>query len=153
MPVYFSALICELCRLSPGTFGPAVGKCFRKLHDMTGEGLDVEISYRFSEWFAVHMSNFEFRWPPWQEWCDQLCNKSVLCLIMTPSGNLTCLYPTNIQGRRSSVGFWTRKFAWLTMIASCAQYPNPSIPKKLASYRNKRQDQSMAIVIQVRVVT
>jgi nuclear cap-binding protein subunit 1 len=31
--------------------------------------LDVEISRRFSDWFSVHMSNFEFRWPPWQEWC------------------------------------------------------------------------------------
>lgn len=72
LPPYFSALVCELCRLSPATFGPAVGKCFRKIYEMTGDGLDVEISRRFSEWFAIHMSNFEFRWPPWNEWSPDL---------------------------------------------------------------------------------
>jgi nuclear cap-binding protein subunit 1 len=60
-------LITELCKLSPSTVGPAVGKSIRKLYTFLGDGLDVEIAQRFSEWFAVHMSNFNFQWV-WKEW-------------------------------------------------------------------------------------
>jgi MIF4G like len=66
-PVYYHALITEVCKLSAATIGPAVGKSIRKLYGMLGEGLDVEIARRFSEWFAVHMSNFSYQWV-WKEW-------------------------------------------------------------------------------------
>lgn len=66
-PVYYFSLITELCKLSPSTVGPAVGKSIRKLYTFLGDGLDVEIAQRFSEWFAVHMSNFNFQWV-WKEW-------------------------------------------------------------------------------------
>jgi nuclear cap-binding protein subunit 1 len=66
-PVYYFALITELCKLSPPTVGPAVGKSIRKIYTLLGDGLDVEIAQRFSEWFAVHMSNFNFQWV-WKEW-------------------------------------------------------------------------------------
>jgi nuclear cap-binding protein subunit 1 len=67
-PVYYHALITEVCKLSAATVGPAVGKSIRKLYGMLGEGLDVEIARRLSEWFAVHMSNFAYQWV-WKEWC------------------------------------------------------------------------------------
>ena len=66
-PVYYYALITDLCKASPSTVGPAVGKSIRKLYKFLGEGLDVEVSRRFVEWFAIHMSNFAFNWV-WKEW-------------------------------------------------------------------------------------
>lgn len=65
--IYHIALITELCKLSPSTVGPAVGKSIRRLYTGLAEGLDVDIARRFAEWFAVHMSNFGFQWV-WKEW-------------------------------------------------------------------------------------
>ncbi|KAF8164887.1 MIF4G like-domain-containing protein [Crassisporium funariophilum] len=69
--IYYIALITELCKLSPSTVGPAVGKSIRKLYNSLSEGLDVEAARRFAEWFAVHMSNFGFQWV-WKEWVPDL---------------------------------------------------------------------------------
>ncbi|KAG8950908.1 hypothetical protein FRC04_006972 [Tulasnella sp. 424] len=78
VPVYYYALITDLCKLSPSTVGPAVGKSIRKLYRLledTGSvddgALDVEVARRFVEWFAVHMSNFNFNWV-WKEWIPDL---------------------------------------------------------------------------------
>lgn len=65
--IYYIALITELCKSSPTTVGPAVGKSIRRLYALLSDGLDVEVSHRFAEWFAVHMSNFGFQWV-WKEW-------------------------------------------------------------------------------------
>jgi nuclear cap-binding protein subunit 1 len=65
--MYYSALVVELCKLSPSTIGPAVGKSIRKLYNTLSDGLDVEAGRRFAEWFATHMSNFGFQWV-WKEW-------------------------------------------------------------------------------------
>ena len=65
--MYYIALITELCKLSPSTVGPAVGKSIRKLYGLLGDGLDVEVGHRFAEWFSAHMSNFNFQWV-WKEW-------------------------------------------------------------------------------------
>lgn len=65
--IYYTGLITELCKLSPSTVGPAVGKSIRKLYTSLSESLDVEVARRFAEWFAVHMSNFGFQWV-WKEW-------------------------------------------------------------------------------------
>ncbi|KAG1902824.1 MIF4G like-domain-containing protein [Suillus fuscotomentosus] len=69
--VYHIALITELCKLSPSTVGPAVGKSIRRLYTALGDGFDVENARRFAEWFAVHMSNFGFQWV-WKEWLPDL---------------------------------------------------------------------------------
>ena len=105
--VYHAALICELCRISPTTFGPAVGKCFRKLHDMVGEGLDVEISRRYAEWFAIHLSNFEFRWPPWQEWYGR-CSKIIPA--KSSPGLRTSAFLLRTHESNLFAEFWTRKY-------------------------------------------
>ncbi|KAF9645332.1 hypothetical protein BDM02DRAFT_3101505, partial [Thelephora ganbajun] len=65
--MYYIALITELCKLSPSTVGPAVGKSIRRLYGLLGDGLDTEVGHRFAEWFSVHMSNFNFQWV-WKEW-------------------------------------------------------------------------------------
>ncbi|KAJ7367816.1 MIF4G like-domain-containing protein [Mycena albidolilacea] len=69
--IYYIGVITELCKLSPSTVGPAVGKSIRKLYSTLGDGLDVEVARRFAEWFAVHMSNFGFQWV-WKEWIPDL---------------------------------------------------------------------------------
>ncbi|KXN84222.1 Nuclear cap-binding protein subunit 1 [Leucoagaricus sp. SymC.cos] len=69
--IYYISLITELCKLSPSTVGPAVGKSIRKLYAALSESLDVEVARRFAEWFAVHMSNFGFQWV-WKEWVPDL---------------------------------------------------------------------------------
>ncbi|KAI9063483.1 cap binding protein 80-PB [Trametes sanguinea] len=69
--IYYIALITELCKSSPQTVGPAVGKSIRKLYALLSDGLDVEVAHRFAEWFAVHMSNFGFQWV-WKEWVPDL---------------------------------------------------------------------------------
>ncbi|KAG6877453.1 hypothetical protein C0993_007137 [Termitomyces sp. T159_Od127] len=61
--IYYISLITELCKLSPSTVGPAVGKSIRKLYAALSEGLDVEAARRFAEWFSIHMSNFGFQVP------------------------------------------------------------------------------------------
>ena len=40
-PVYYIALITELCKLQPSTTGPAVGKSIRKLYNYLADGLDA----------------------------------------------------------------------------------------------------------------
>ncbi|TIA94146.1 hypothetical protein E3P81_00357 [Wallemia ichthyophaga] len=69
--LYYSSLITELCKLSPKTVAPALGRSIRKIYGFIGEGLDVEIIMRFSEWFATHLSNFGFNWV-WKEWIPDL---------------------------------------------------------------------------------
>ncbi|KAG7096527.1 hypothetical protein E1B28_003956 [Marasmius oreades] len=69
--VYYIGLITEVCKLAPTTGGPAVGKSIRRLFNTLADGLDVEIARRFSEWFATHMSNFNFIWV-WREWIPDL---------------------------------------------------------------------------------
>ncbi|KAL0575354.1 Nuclear cap-binding protein subunit 1 [Marasmius crinis-equi] len=69
--IYYIGLITEVCKLAPTTGGPAVGKSIRRLYSNLADGLDVEIAGRFCEWFATHMSNFNFGWV-WKEWIPDL---------------------------------------------------------------------------------
>ncbi|TFK28686.1 cap binding protein 80-PB [Coprinopsis marcescibilis] len=69
--IYYISLITEICKLSPSTVGPAVGKSIRRLYSSLSEGLDVEAARKFAEWFSVHMSNFGFQWV-WKEWVPDL---------------------------------------------------------------------------------
>ena len=41
--IYYIALITELCKSSPTTVGPAVGKSIRRLYALLADGLDVEV--------------------------------------------------------------------------------------------------------------
>ncbi|KAF8605412.1 hypothetical protein BDV93DRAFT_490802 [Ceratobasidium sp. AG-I] len=78
--MYHAALINELCKLSPQTVGPAVGKSFRRMYTLLAgpdvsedgtAGLDVQLAHLYAEWFALHMSNFGFAWV-WKEWVPDL---------------------------------------------------------------------------------
>ncbi|WVN89018.1 uncharacterized protein L203_104234 [Cryptococcus depauperatus CBS 7841] len=70
--IYYGSVITELCKVSPNTVAPPVGRSMRKIFSMLGsDGLDVEIVRRLSEWFSVHLSNFGFQWM-WKEWIPEL---------------------------------------------------------------------------------
>lgn len=64
--VYYHALLTESCKLAPGQIAPTLGRAIRWLFLHIDE-MDMELSYRFLDWFAHHLSNFEFRWK-WIEW-------------------------------------------------------------------------------------
>ncbi|WVQ78210.1 hypothetical protein IAT38_000293 [Cryptococcus sp. DSM 104549] len=70
--IYYSSVITELCKSSPNTVAPPVGRSVRKIFALLGsDGLDVEIAERVATWFAVHLSNFGFQWM-WKEWVPEL---------------------------------------------------------------------------------
>lgn len=64
--VYYHSLITEACKLSPGAVAPTLGRAIRFIFRNIDQ-MDMELSYRFMDWFAHHLSNFEFRWK-WTEW-------------------------------------------------------------------------------------
>ena len=64
--VYFHSLITESCRISPGAIAPSLGRAIRFLFRAV-DVMDLELAYRYMDWFAHHLSNFEFRWK-WTEW-------------------------------------------------------------------------------------
>lgn len=101
--IYYISLITELCKLSPSTVGPAVGKSIRKLYSALSESLDVEVARRFAEWFAVHMSNFGFQWV-WKEWQVAIMySESVRVLTFSdrvPDLSLTVQHPKRAFIRR-----------------------------------------------------
>ena len=64
--VYYHSVITEVCKLSPSAIAPSLGRAIRFLYRSI-DNMDLELSYRFMDWFAHHLSNFEFRWK-WSEW-------------------------------------------------------------------------------------
>lgn len=75
--VYYYSVLTELCRISPSTVAPSLGKSVRKLYAALGTSgedesagapvLDAEGVRRFADWFAVHLSNYGFMWG-WNDW-------------------------------------------------------------------------------------
>lgn len=66
--VYYHSLITEICKISPQAIAPSLGRAIRFLYRSI-EVMDLELAYRYMDWFAHHLSNFEFRWK-WTEWYD-----------------------------------------------------------------------------------
>lgn len=66
--VYYHSVITESCKIAPAAIAPSLGRAIRFLFKNSGS-MDLELIARFMDWFAHHMSNFEFRWK-WTEWSD-----------------------------------------------------------------------------------
>lgn len=64
--VYYHSLITEICKISPQAIAPSLGRAIRFLFRSV-DVMDLELAYRYMDWFAHHLSNFEFRWK-WAEW-------------------------------------------------------------------------------------
>lgn len=68
--VYYHSVLTEACKLAPAAIAPSLGRAIRyAYHNM--ERLDLELSYRFLDWFTHHLSNFGFMWK-WTEWVDDV---------------------------------------------------------------------------------
>jgi hypothetical protein len=108
--VYYHSLITELCKISPAAVAPSLGRAIRFLFRSL-ESMDMELSYRFMDWFAHHLSNFEFRWK-WNEWYVTAWYHGtfvVSCHANRSTGFLRLTFPIFTQRRLSSTAYSTRR--------------------------------------------
>ncbi|KAJ5173951.1 MIF4-like type 1/2/3 [Penicillium coprophilum] len=68
--VYYHSVLTECCKIAPAAIAPSLGRAIRFLYNSL-ETMDLELSNRFLDWFAHHLSNFGFTWK-WSEWADDL---------------------------------------------------------------------------------
>ncbi|KAF2418659.1 cap binding protein [Tothia fuscella] len=68
--IYYHSVITETCKLAPSQIAPTLGRAIRFLFKHI-DVMDMELAYRYLDWFAHHLSNFEFRWK-WSEWVGDL---------------------------------------------------------------------------------
>lgn len=68
--VYYHSVLTEACKLEPQAVAPSLGRAIRFLYRNV-ERMDVELSHRFLDWFAHHLSNFGFTWK-WTEWVEDV---------------------------------------------------------------------------------
>jgi nuclear cap-binding protein subunit 1 len=64
--VYYHSVLTECCKIAPAAIAPSLGRAIRFLYRNV-ERLDVDLTQRFLDWFAHHLSNFGFTWK-WTEW-------------------------------------------------------------------------------------
>ena len=66
--VYYHSVLTEACKLAPAAIAPSLGRAIRYLY-RNNPRIDLELSYRFLDWFSHHLSNFGFTWK-WAEWAE-----------------------------------------------------------------------------------
>jgi nuclear cap-binding protein subunit 1 len=64
--VYYHSVLTEACKIAPAAIAPSLGRAIRYLYKNV-DYMDLELEYRFMDWFAHHLSNFGFTWK-WTEW-------------------------------------------------------------------------------------
>lgn len=64
--VYYHSVLTEACKVAPAAIAPSLGRAIRWLYKNV-DGMDLELVYRFEDWFSHHLSNFGFTWK-WTEW-------------------------------------------------------------------------------------
>ena len=64
--VYYHSVLTEACKIAPAAVAPSLGRAIRFLYKHV-ETMDLELGYRFLDWFSHHLSNFGFTWK-WTEW-------------------------------------------------------------------------------------
>ena len=65
--VYYHSVLTEACKIAPAAIAPSLGRAIRYLYKNV-DSMDLELEYRFMDWFSHHLSNFGFTWK-WTEWC------------------------------------------------------------------------------------
>lgn len=68
--VYYHSVLTESCKIAPAAIAPSLGRAIRYLYRSI-DSMDLELSYRFMDWFSHHLSNFGFTWK-WTEWIDDV---------------------------------------------------------------------------------
>ncbi len=64
--VYYHSVLTEACKIAPAAIAPSLGRAIRYLYRNI-DAMDLELEYRFMDWFSHHLSNFGFTWK-WTEW-------------------------------------------------------------------------------------
>ena len=64
--VYYHSVLTEACKIAPAAIAPSLGRAIRYLYKNV-DSMDLELVYRFMDWFSHHLSNFGFTWK-WTEW-------------------------------------------------------------------------------------
>ena len=64
--VYYHSVLTEACKIAPAAIAPSLGRAIRYLYRNI-DSMDLELEYRFMDWFSHHLSNFGFTWK-WTEW-------------------------------------------------------------------------------------
>lgn len=64
--VYYHSVLTEACKIAPAAIAPSLGRAIRYLYKNINH-MDLELEYRFMDWFSHHLSNFGFTWK-WTEW-------------------------------------------------------------------------------------
>ena len=64
--IYYHSVLTEACKIAPAGIAPSLGRAIRYLYRNI-DTMDLELTYRFMDWFAHHLSNFGFTWK-WTEW-------------------------------------------------------------------------------------
>ena len=64
--VYYHSVLTEACKLAPSAIAPSLGRAIRWLYQAV-DTMDLELVYRYMDWFSHHLSNFGFTWK-WTEW-------------------------------------------------------------------------------------
>lgn len=64
--IYYHSVLTECCKIAPAAIAPSLGRAIRFLYNNL-DTMDLELSSRFLDWFAHHLSNFGFTWK-WSEW-------------------------------------------------------------------------------------
>ncbi len=59
--VYYHAVLTESCKIAPAAIAPSLGRAIRYLYRNV-DAMDLELEYRFMDWFTHHLSNFGFTW-------------------------------------------------------------------------------------------
>lgn len=68
--VYYHSVLTEACKIAPAAIAPSLGRAIRYLYRNI-DSMDLDLSYRFMDWFSHHLSNFGFTWK-WTEWIDDV---------------------------------------------------------------------------------
>ncbi|VBB76217.1 Putative Nuclear cap-binding protein complex subunit 1 [Podospora comata] len=68
--VYYHSVLTEACKLAPAAIAPSLGRAIRYLY-RNAPRMDLELAYRFMDWFSHHLSNFGFTWK-WTEWVEDV---------------------------------------------------------------------------------
>ena len=105
--IYFHSVLTEACKLAPAAIAPSLGRAIRYLYKNL-DVMDLELQYRFLDWFSHHLSNFGFTWK-WTEWWV-----STICLVVVEYSCFTgpmissCLRFTS--KKHSSLGCLRKRF-------------------------------------------